>query len=120
MEQLFLLSDNFMIKLPSTLSSENGAITIVYAIIFPALLAMVALALDGALMINRKARLADASSEAILAISAVDNRLVDSVAIDNNKQIAKDFVNYYLPNNQAEQLKVVVTSFDRTIRKRLY
>lgn len=117
MEQLFLLSDNFMIKLPSTLSSENGAITIVYAIIFPALLAMVALALDGALMINRKARLADASSEAILAISAVDNRLVDSVAIDNNKQIAKDFVNYYLPNNQAEQLKVVVTSFDRTIEK---
>lgn len=102
-----------MIKLPSAISSEKGAIAIVYAIIFPALLAMVAFALDGALMINRKARLADASSEAILAISAIDNRLVDNNAINSNIQIAKDYVNYYLPNNQSDQLNVVVNATDR-------
>lgn len=101
-----------MKNLYSTCLSEKGAIAIVYAIVFPVLLAAVAFALDSSLALNRKARLADASSEAILAIAAIDNRLVDDEALNANKTIAKKYISYYLPDNNKQKMQLSISVTD--------
>lgn len=100
-----------MRDLRTTFMSESGAIAIVYVIVFPILLAAAAFAIDGSLALNRKARLADAASEAVLAIAAIDNRLANETARNVNKSIAKEYIHYYLPDNieQIQRLDISMT-----------
>lgn len=106
-----------MKQLRTIFMSESGAIAIVYVIIFPFLLASVAFALDGSLALNRKARLADATSEAILAIAAIDNRLVDERARNANKAIAKEYIGFYLPDNSEQLQHLDITMTDHIDRE---
>lgn len=101
-----------MKRLFSTFTSENGAIAIVYVIIFPFLLAATAVALDGSMILKRKARLADASSEAVLAIAAIDNRLIDDAARNVNDKIINEYIGFYFPSRAIENVSLGVTMTD--------
>ncbi|MCW2480014.1 TadE/TadG family type IV pilus assembly protein [Candidatus Symbiopectobacterium sp. NZEC135] len=85
---------------------ESGAMTLLFAIMFPMLLMFFSLALDGAHFQANRARLADAMNQGVLAIAINDrcDYVMDkecAVKHGNetaNKTILSHYLNYYLPN----------------------
>lgn len=73
----------------------DGAVLLMFALMLPIFFSICALAIDGPLVLIKKARLSDGLNEGILAIAAVNNRGTDEAA---NKQILNDYLNAYLPN----------------------
>ncbi|NYY80256.1 hypothetical protein DMH27_05260 [Raoultella planticola] len=77
---------------------EYGAITVMFAIMFPLLMMFYSVAYDGANLQSSRARLADGLNQGVLAVAMVDNR--NSTAADKAENITllHNYLSYYVPD----------------------
>ncbi|HFP9328082.1 TPA: TadE/TadG family type IV pilus assembly protein [Raoultella planticola] len=85
----------FIVRL---LRQEYGAITVMFAIMFPLLMMFYSVAYDGANLQSSRARLADGLNQGVLAVAMVDNR--NSTAADKAENITllHNYLSYYVPD----------------------
>ncbi|WP_147199574.1 TadE/TadG family type IV pilus assembly protein [Pantoea sp. CCBC3-3-1] len=83
------------------MTRQKGALTPAFAIILPALVAMMAFGLDGAQALSQKARLARAVGEASLAVAAGGKYEMSPEEITTAKQIITHYIDYYFPEKLA-------------------
>lgn len=80
------------------LCKEHGAITVMFAIMFPLLIMFYSVAYDGARFQSNRARLADGLNQGVLAVAMVDNRNATSADETANITLLHNYLSYYLPN----------------------
>ncbi len=85
------------------ITSQKAALTPAFAIILPALIAMMAFGIDFAQALAQKARLARAVSEASLAVAAGGKYAMSEEEISQSKQLVAEYLDYYFP----EKLSVI-------------
>lgn len=90
---------NFRTKLFQLIRQERGGVTAIFMIMLPMLLAFIALALDGSLVMMKKNRLADGLNEGALAIaSGAANG--DTGDMSKNNALLRQYISYYLPGDE--------------------
>lgn len=91
---------------------KNGVFALSFAIMFPFYIVLLTLAIDGSMLLNKKARLADSLNEAVLVITAVNNYNETVSDLQENLKILEQFITFYLPESTYElddlQVKVKV------------
>lgn len=88
---------------------EKGGLAILFAIILPFIISCCALAFDGARIMTKRARLADALNEAALAIATAGSA---EPTKDEKAKLEKMLANYlkaYLPNEEITTSKIDIT-----------
>lgn len=85
------------------IQSERAATTVIFALILPFYIAFYALAIDGSLLMNKRARLADGLNEAVLTIAAVNNRNLTAADRKENYDFLQRYLAFYMPNAEYER-----------------
>lgn len=81
------------------LTKESGAVTIMFAGMFPTLLLFFSIAIDGTNINISQARLIDSIYQGLMAVALTDNHNVTITAKQENKKIMKAYARYYLAGN---------------------
>ncbi|HHG8774038.1 TPA: TadE/TadG family type IV pilus assembly protein [Raoultella planticola] len=92
MRSLFL---RFIVR---PLRQEYGAITVMFAIMFPLLMMFYSVAYDGANLQSSRARLADGLNQGVLAVAMVDNRNTTAADKAENITLLHNYLTYYVPD----------------------
>ncbi|MWN89511.1 hypothetical protein GQ597_02120 [Gilliamella sp. Pra-s65] len=71
-----------------------GSVAIVFAIMLPAMLISMLVSINYVQEMRDRARLSEATNEASLAIVALNNKNIDAPAIEQNRKIALNYINY--------------------------
>lgn len=79
------------------LTAESGAVTIMFATMFPMLFLFFSIAIDGANLNISQARLTDGVYQGMVAVALTDNLNVETLAQQENKKIMEAYAKYYLP-----------------------
>lgn len=84
-------------NLQRVLLGESAAVTLMFAAIFPSLVLFYSLAIDGASVNNKRARLMDGVNQGVLGVALTDNR---NLTLENqayNKTLLGAWTRYYMP-----------------------
>lgn len=87
-----------------SIKKQQGHAAILFALIIPAMWGFFTIAIDGSRAIQTKARLGDATEAAALALAAKN-----STNLTQNKALAKDYIEAYLPDADISIPKVLRT-----------
>jgi Flp pilus assembly protein TadG len=74
MGEVKIMRSRFLRFIVRLLRQEYGAITVMFAIMFPLLMMFYSVAYDGANLQSSRARLADGLNQGVLAVAILDNR----------------------------------------------
>ncbi|MEX0564188.1 hypothetical protein EC841_101400 [Raoultella ornithinolytica] len=96
----------FIVRL---LRQEHGAITVMFAIMFPLLMMFYSVAYDGANLQSSRARLADGLNQGVLAIAMVDNRNTTATDKQENITLLHNYLSYYVPDATIAKNDLVVS-----------
>lgn len=91
------------------IKNEAGAIAVMFAIMLPMILMFYSMAFDGAKIQSERARLADGLNQGVLAIAVIDNRNKTPDDTYRNKQILRNYLQYYIPNADFSENDLNVT-----------
>lgn len=92
------------------LCKEYGAITVMFAIMFPLLIMFYSVAYDGARFQSNRARLADGLNQGVLAVAMVDNRNATSADKTANITLLHNYLSYYLPDATISKSDLKITA----------
>lgn len=85
----------FIVRL---LRQEYGAITVMFAIMFPLIMMFYSVAYDGANLQSSRARLADGLNQGVLAVAILDNRNTTAADKAENITLVHNYLSYYVPD----------------------
>lgn len=87
-----------MLYMNQFFKQQKGGLAIIFAIILPFIFSLCALAFDGARVLSKKARLADALNEAGIAIATASTAKPNDEEKIKLNLILNQYINSYLPN----------------------
>jgi tight adherence protein G len=73
-----------------------GNVIISFAIMLPAMFTCMLVSIDHTETMRNRARLSEAANEASLAVIAINNKNIDGTALEQNQQIALNYINYFV------------------------
>ncbi|EEP1053127.1 hypothetical protein HAY28_004501 [Salmonella enterica] len=76
---------------------NRAAVSIMFALTLPILVASFSIGIDGARFLGKRAKLSDALSQGALAVALTGNDNSSDVDIARNEQLLKSYIDYYLP-----------------------
>lgn len=94
----------------SFIRQEKGGLAVVFAIILPFIISCCALAFDGARIMTKRARLADALNEAALSIATTSSANPTAAEKIRLEKMLKNYVTSYLPNDVIKTSKIDISS----------
>lgn len=94
------------------ITGQKGALAPAFAILLPALIAMMAFGVDCAQALSQKARLARAVSEASLAVAAGGKYEMSAEEMKTAKQMITHYIDYYFPEKLAITHLNIASSFN--------
>ena len=89
----------------SFLKNTSGNVAITMAIMLPAIFAFMAFSVNQAYTMRNRAQISEATNEASLAVIAIDNKNIDDNAKKENRQIALNFINYFISREIGDKSK---------------
>lgn len=89
----------------SFLKSTSGSVAITMAIMLPAIFTCMAFSVNQAYTMRNRAQISEATNEASLAVIAIDNKNIDDNAKKENRQIALNFINYFISREIGDKSK---------------
>lgn len=96
----------FIVRL---LRQEYGAITVMFAIMFPLLMMFYSVAYDGANLQSSRARLADGLNQGVLAVAMIDNRNTTAADEAENITLLHHYLSYYVPDARIAKSDLAVS-----------
>lgn len=103
------MRNEFLRFIARPLRQDYGAITVMFAIMFPLLIMFYSVAYDGANLQSSRARLADGLNQGVLAVAVVDNRNATEMDKAENITLLHNYLSYYLPDAVIEKNDLAVT-----------
>lgn len=100
-------------KIKDVIKSKKAAYALFFALLMPVFISLFSLAINGNLIMAKRARMADGLNQAAIAMVAVDNRNKTAEDIAQNIQILKNYLGYYSPNDEIKLSKSSVTVNDK-------
>ena len=103
-------------QLIKKVADDSGAVTVMFAFVFPALIVFYSLAMDGANFNSKRARLMDSINQSVLAIALTDNRNATVEDVNYNKAVMRRYISYYLGDRVVlsdNDLKIKVNAVKR-------
>ena len=94
------------------ITGQKGALAPAFAVLLPALIAMMAFGVDCAQALSQKARLARAVSEASLAVAATGKYEMSAEEMKNAEQMITHYIDYYFPEKLAITHLNIASSFN--------
>ncbi|NUF48521.1 TadE/TadG family type IV pilus assembly protein [Gilliamella sp. ESL0250] len=82
----------------------SGAVAVSFAIMLPTLFICMLVSINYAETMRNRARLSEATNEASLAIIALDNKNVGNEAIEQNRKMALNYINYFTDQKISDNL----------------
>ncbi|CAD7561306.1 Protein TadG, associated with Flp pilus assembly [Citrobacter europaeus] len=97
----------------SYIQNNRAAVSVMFAIVLPILIASFSIGIDGARFLIKRAKLSDALSQGSLAVALTGNDNSLDTDITRNEQLLKSYIDYYLPSD-----KIKLGSLKVTLRKK--
>lgn len=101
-------------KIKDVIKSKKGAYAVFFALLMPLFISLFSLAIDGNLIMAKRARMADGINQAAIALVAIDNRNKTEEDKAQNIQILKNYLGYYSPNDDIKLSKSSITVIDKS------
>jgi Flp pilus assembly protein TadG len=98
MGEVKIMRSRFLRFIVRLLRQEYGAITVMFAIMFPLLMMFYSVAYDGANLQSSRARLADGLNQGVLAVAMIDNRNTTAADKAENITLLHNYLSYYVPD----------------------
>lgn len=93
--------DNHLLSKCRTYFFKNrAAVSVMFAITLPLLIASFSIGIDGGRFLVTKAKLSDALSQGALAVALTGNENSLDVDIARNEQLVESYIDYYLPHEK--------------------
>ncbi|MCO6544836.1 MAG: hypothetical protein J6583_10875 [Gilliamella sp.] len=90
----------------------SGSIVLSLAIMLPAMFLCMVVSIDHTQTMRNRARVSEATNEASLAIVALNNKNVDQSAIEQNRKMALNYINYFINHKISDDF---IEGIDATI-----
>lgn len=97
----------------SYIQNNRAAVSVMFAIVLPILIASFSIGIDGARFLIKRAKLSDALSQGSLAVALTGNDNSLDTDIARNEQLLKSYIDYYLPSD-----KIKLGSLKVSLRKK--
>lgn len=83
---------------------SSGSAAISFALMFPAMLICMLVSINHTQTMRDRARISEATNEASLAIIALNNENADKTAIEQNRKMALNYINYFVYQKISDDL----------------
>jgi tight adherence protein G len=83
---------------------SSGSAAISFALMFPAMLTCMLVSINHTQTMRDRARISEATNEASLAIIALNNENADKTAIEQNRKMALNYINYFVYQKISDDL----------------
>lgn len=83
---------------------SSGSAAISFALMFPAMLTCMLISINHTQTMRDRARISEATNEASLAIIALNNENADKTAIEQNRKMALNYINYFVSQKISDDL----------------
>lgn len=93
----------------SYIQKNRAAVSVMFAIVLPILIASFSIGIDGARFLIKRAKLSDALSQGSLAVALTGNDNSLDTDITRNEQLLKSYIDYYLPSDKIKPGSLKVT-----------
>ncbi|HAF4654373.1 TPA: VWA domain-containing protein [Salmonella enterica] len=93
----------------SYIQNNRAAVSVMFAIVLPILIASFSIGIDGARFLIKRAKLSDALSQGSLAVALTGNDNSLDTDITRNEQLLKSYIDYYLPSDKIKPGTLKVT-----------
>ncbi|EHF1675557.1 VWA domain-containing protein [Salmonella enterica] len=93
----------------SYIQNNRAAVSVMFAIVLPILIASFSIGIDGARFLIKRAKLSDALSQGSLAVALTGNDNSLDTDITRNEQLLKSYIDYYLPSDKIKPGSLKVT-----------
>lgn len=103
---------SLLIRFVRLVRHQYGAISVMFAIMFPLVIMFYSVAFDGANLQSSRARLADSINQGVLAIAVIDNRNATVADKAANITLLHHYISYYLPDAAIADKDLNVTSVE--------
>lgn len=107
---MVIIMKNIASQCKAFLIKNNGTIAVATAIMFPSLLGIYSIAIDGSRFNSDRARLNDAINNSVYALAVVNNGNETSEAKTANVQLANNYISYYFPKEKINADDVTVNA----------
>lgn len=101
-------------KIKDVIKSKKAAYAVFFALLMPLFISLFSLAINGNLIMAKRARMADGLNQAAIAMVAVDNRNKTEEDKAQNVQILKNYLGYYSPDDKIQLSKSSITVNDKS------
>lgn len=93
----------------SYIQKNRAAVSVMFAIVLPILIASFSLGIDGARFLIKRAKLSDALSQGSLAVALTGNDNSSDTDIAKNEKLLQSYIDYYLPADKIKPGSLKVT-----------
>lgn len=93
----------------SYIQNNRAAVSVMFAIVLPILIASFSIGIDGARFLIKRAKLSDALSQGALAVALTGNDNSLDTDITRNEQLLESYIDYYLPSDKIKPGSLKVT-----------